>query len=280
MSILYKTIKSIGSNVIYTAVDKCVTDHAIERNRVLYNKHKGQTCVILGSGSSIQLYNLRNLNHVHVITQNNFHVHPQINLIKPAYHCVVPYYQTTKEKAVWHDWLKDMYIKLPSDTVMVFGKNTKSIVEKVFDDTSRVFYIKSKYRVLTLSNPHVDMTKTIMEVSTAFTQCLITAMYLGFKEIYLLGCDFDQIISSSKSDYNRFYGKSMITDTSYETSNELKYIGAAQESAWFHRWLIIKQLNLLHQYATENQISIYNGSNEGILDVFPRRHLGYEIENL
>ncbi len=277
----YLTVTKSYLNNTARHVTDMLSQSAILKNNInLKGIHKGQRCFILGSGSSIKSYDLKKLENEFVITQNNFHNHEDIKIIKPNLHCVVPFYQTPDEYGAWGNWLQEMRSNLPKDILYLFGKNTKTIVDKQFSDSKNIFYFSSKYRVLTLTSPKMDITKNIMEIPTVLTLCLIAALYLGFSEIVLIGFDFDQIISNRSDNFNRFYGKSKITNTKSEFNSELKYVGSAYESAWYHRWLTIKQLNLIKHYSEGNGARIVNGSEEGILEVFDRQFVGKNFENI
>jgi hypothetical protein len=265
-------IKSYLRNFYYDVKELIVHDRDLLDNVKLKDKYRGKRIFILGSGGSIKLYDLKQLENENVMTQNNFHVHPDINKINPAFHCVVPYYQTEKEQDAWVDWIGDMEEKMP-ETRFFWGKNTKEIISDKFPKINdRSYYIKAKYNVLTLNKARIDMTKTLMSIPTATTQCISIALYMGFSEIYLLGFDNDQIFHERKTQ-NRFYGMSKITDTDAERDILNKQRGKEITTSWFNKWLTSKQLDLLEKYALENDISVINASNEGILDNFIRKPL-------
>jgi hypothetical protein len=265
-------LKSHIRNFYYDIKDIIVCDSGLSDNVRLKDKYRGERIFILGSGGSINLYDLKQLENEHVMTQNNFHVHPEIKKINPGFHCVVPYYQTEKEYEVWVDWIGDMEKKMPGADFF-WGENTKEMIAKNFPKINeKSHYIKAKYNVLTLDSARVDITKTIMGIPTVTTQCITVALYMGFSEIYLLGFDNDQIFHGRKTQ-NRFYGMSKITNTNAERNILDKQRGKEITRSWFNKWLTSKQLDLLEKYACENNMSIINASNEGVLDNFLRKPL-------
>lgn len=259
-------------NTFYNFKNFFFQDSILAFNKNLKNKHAGDRLFILGSGNSIKLYDLKQLKNEIVMTQNNFHVHPDIKQINPKYHCVVPYYQTKKELSAWKEWVSEMNKTLPT-TQFFWGKNTKDFIDSHFSSLKeRSFYFESKYKLLTLSDAKIDITKTIMEVNTVTTQCLTIALYMGFSEIYLLGFDHDQLCGN-KATQNRFYGASKITDTDAERDQLTKQRGRNISQSYLNIWKTQKQLELLRFFAESNNIKIINASNEGILEVFDRRPL-------
>ncbi|MEY8211135.1 MAG: hypothetical protein RPT00_02645 [Gammaproteobacteria bacterium] len=258
--------------------DILVNDQTLGLNKKLQNIHIGNRIFILGSGASIKLYDLTQLKHEYVMTQNNFHVHPDIKEINPNYHCVVPYYQSNKEFSIWQEWISDMVEKLPN-AQFCWGKNTKHLIDSNFSELKeKSYYISAKYRVLTLSKAKVDMTKTIMEINTVTTQCLILALYMGFSEIYLLGFDHNQLCGD-RLKQNRFYGMSKITDTEAEAKLLDKQRGVNILQSYINTWKTQKQLGFLRSYSERNGIKIRNVSNEGILEIFERLPLREVVGN-
>lgn len=267
-----KVIKSYMRNTFYDIKDIFIQDKVLLKNKVLKNKYKGKRLFILGSGGSIKLYDLKQLKDEYVMTQNNFHVHPDIVEINPAFHCVVPYYQTDKEHDIWIDWIKDMDEKLPN-TQFFWGKNTKSMIDENFENIKKKsYYVKARYNLLTLNSARINISKTIMGIPTVTTQCISTALYMGFSEIYLLGFDNDQVCHERK-EQNRFYGMSKITDTNAERDQLDKQYAKNISLSWFNKWLTSKQLDLLESYAVKYNIKIINASNEGLIDNFVRKPL-------
>jgi hypothetical protein len=114
-----------------------------------------------------------------------------------------------------------------------------------------------------------------MTIPTVLTQCLTVAIYLGFKEIYLLGFDLDQICHTNDQTYGRFYGMSKITETEFEKDANQK-LDVETTDGWYTWWLMNKQFFLIKHFADQNNINIVNGTKGGILSYFKRE----PIENI
>jgi hypothetical protein len=266
----YKKVARSYLRNLYNGVrDTLSQDQDLLRNRELKDKYKGKRLFILGSGGSIKLHDLNKLKDEYVMTQNNFHVHEDILTINPAFHCIVPYYQTESDISTWVTWITDIKNKLPN-AQFFWGKNTKQMIEENFKELiDRSYYVDAKYNLLTLSKAKADISKRMMVVHTVLTQCLIVAMYMGFSEIYLLGFDLDQNFQNAKNDFGRFYGKSMITDTETERGLE-RQMHEESVDEWFAQWITFKQLKLIKDYAIANHIKIFNASDHGILNLYSR----------
>lgn len=245
-----------------------VPDPVLLPNKAFRNKHQGERCFILGSGLSVKEYDLKKLAGEVVMTQNHFNVHPDIATIKPTYHVVVPKFHPTEYDQDWIDWINQMHDTLPADTHFFFGKNTRGIIESATPLAARSSYIATGYHAIRLRKAKADITKRVMTVPTVITQCLIIALYMGFKEIYLLGFDMDQICRMRDRDNIRFYGQSKITANAAE--NKIMDDLTSGGAIFFNFWQIWRQLTLLRDKAEADGQVILNASAHGILDVYPR----------
>ena len=270
-----KLTKSYLINSLVDVHDLLFTHPDLKKNIELKDKYNNERIFILGSGSSILLYDLKVLNSEYVMTQNSFHMHKDISYVDPNIHCVVPYYQSNKEISIWVDYIADMKARMPN-SLFLWGLNTKDLIEKYHEDISeKSYYIRTKYNLLTLKKAKVNISKTLMTIPTVLTQCLTVAIYLGFKEIYLLGFDLDQICHTNDQTYGRFYGMSKITETEFEKYANQR-LDVETTDGWYTWWLMNKQFFLIKHFADQNNISIVNGTQGGILSYFKRE----PIENI
>ena len=270
-----KLTKSYLINSLVDVHDLLFTHPDLKKNVELKDKYNNERIFILGSGSSILLYDLKVLSNECVMTQNSFHMHNDISDINPTFHCVVPYYQTDKEHSIWVDYINDMKVRMP-DSLFIWGLNTKSLIDKYHEDLrDKSYYLRTRYNLLTLKKAKVNISKTIMTIPTVLTQCLTVAIYLGFKEIYLLGFDLDQICHTNDQTYGRFYGMSKITETEFEKDANQR-LDVETTDGWYTWWLMNKQFFLIKDFADQNNISIVNGTKGGLLSYFKRE----PIENI
>lgn len=94
-----------------------------------------------------------------------------------------------------------------------------------------------------------DITKVINVIGTVVVGCIQIAVYMGFKEIYLLGTDCNYVIGS----VNNYFGgdsKPDLIDHSVEA--------------------MIKGYQMCRDYADSHGIKIYNATRGGMLEVFER----------
>lgn len=247
-----------------------IPDAELRKNCRFKNIHKGDRCFILGSGHSIKEQDLTPLSGEIVITQNHFHAHEQIQIINPTYHVIVPKYQPVEFDDDWRTWLRSMDERLPPTTIIFFGKNTKYLVDEMRLFAGRAFFMKTGYSGMAVRHAPVDITRHIMAVPTVLTQCLAVAIYMGFKEVFLLGFDLDTFCRMEENrDKVRFYGNSPITANRSERGSESAWGPAGM--GWIQMWMIWQQCNLLKREAERRGVSIVNATRGGLLNMFERR---------
>ncbi len=253
----------------YVSLLDMMPNAILQQNKIFKNIHRGQRLFILGSGNSIKLQDMKLLDGEIVMTQNHFHAHQDIAIINPTYHVNVPKFHPKEYDKDWEIWFDTMEERLPAHCTFFWGLNTKEMIDRRPTLNKRSYYIDPQYNPNCLSKAHADITKIIMRVPTVLTQCLSIAIYMGFKEIYLVGMDLNQsCIIQENRDEVRFYGNSPITSNQAEKNAEIHLMDTGIE--WFNQWAIWKQLNLLNVAAKENQVQILNATRGGLLNMFPR----------
>jgi len=243
-------------------------NRVLARNETLRNKHQDQRCFLLGSGKSILSQDLTLLRGEAVITQNNFHVHESISVVAPAYHCVIPMYQPPEYAPDWKTWFESMAERLPATTHLITGLNSKPLLERNGLFTDRVSYIRHGINPLFIRRPPFDITRNVMNIETALTQCIEVALFMGFSRIYLLGFDLSQICEGRDREWGRFYGTSPVTVNQAERSVDDMYM--ATGFMWLQYWLMWRSFILLRAEADRRGVEIVNLTRGGLLNVFRR----------
>ncbi len=262
-------LRAYVSHIRWVALNK-LPKHPVLRENIKYKDiHKGERCFILGSGHSILKQDLTKLRGEIVITQNHFHVHPDIDVIQPKYHCVVPMYQPPEYNNDWIKWFESMEDKLPSHTILFLGLNSKELVEENELFVNRRSYINHGPNAMFMRRPAIDLTRIITGIPTVLTQCLTVALYMGFGKIYLLGFDLDQLCQKADRTWGRFYGSSPITTN--EAENRIEQEQDRTGEGWFNFWVMWKQFRLLREEAERNGAEIINLTEGGLLDCFERQ---------
>lgn len=207
--------------------------------RKFKNCHYGKRLFIIATGPSLRVDDVEKL-------KDNSELTMSVNYI---YHL----FELT-------DWRPDYYVI--SDGIMMreyekenvdFDKNSK--VNKFFSDSYLKFWDKSAndtYHGYSMEYNYdqicfsADCSEVVYSGGTVIYVCLQLAVYMGFKEIYLLGCDFDY------SSVGHFYAENKHpVDFDYE--------------------LVRRAYLIAQKYALEHGVKIYNATRGGKLEIFERR---------
>jgi hypothetical protein len=260
---------SLGGHLRAIAQDLGPRHRVLAGNERLRDTHRGERCFILGSGKSILQHDLAPLASEIVITQNHFHVHEQIRMLAPRYHCVIPMYQPPAYASDWVTFFGSMQERLPESTHFFVGLNSKKLIDAERFFQGRVSFVRQGRDPIFLRRPAYDLTRNIMNIQTALVMCLEVALFLGFSRIYLLGFDLSQICEGREQDWGRFYGTSPITASRAERQIEDQNDRSGE--TWYHYWLMWMGFNLLRQEAERRGSEIVNVGRGGLLTCFERQ---------
>lgn len=162
----------------------------LERNRKFRNKHAGQRCFVLATGPSIRSQDLTPLKNELCIAVSEFYKHEHYSLIKPAYYAFAPNHPPFTDE----DALRELHEmrRYASSETFFFGIADKAIVERsgLVTDSNRVHYLDFGRES---STKQIDLTTRLPPPYGAGIIATWIAIYLGFSEIYLVGCDHDHL---------------------------------------------------------------------------------------
>lgn len=211
----------------------------------LHNKHKGERCFVVGMGPSLDKTRFDLIKDEIFIVSNNFYTGIKKFGIKPKYWAV-------GDKGVFDIHHKEL---LKQDTTMFLTENASRLFLKhkehyMKDAKINPIVIKPLGNTETWMTFSKDLTKGAYG-GHAVCGCIQVALHLGFKEVYLLGCD------CSESEENVHFGGATTFSTSDKVLNEWESV--------FKRYEVCKKL------FEKNNRKIYNATVGGALEVFERR---------
>ena len=212
----------------------------LKQNKKFKGIHKRERLFVLCSGPSIQKMDLTVLKNEITMAVHSFYLHKDISVIQPAYYCNAQW--EYNEKAT--EKVAEAYMFAPGEVhYYCYGKDS-SLYEEI------------------------DLCRGIMPAHSVPVVCIQLAIYMGFKEIYLLGTEHDFLTTKK---YAYFYDRKQSvtgeTDISADEDSNLvmSYSGAlADACALWENYKVVKRI------AENNGIKIYNATVGGALDLFPR----------
>jgi hypothetical protein len=231
--------------------------HAIERRRLerFRDRHRGQRCFVIGNGPSLRGHDLSPLAREATFVTNHFYLHPQLEVLQPTYYCVsdLSFFDW---KGHPH-WPKDLS-RVPATTILLLPVEMKRRVRSSFTrDHSRVHYLRCDRgrEIWRLGSMSVDVSGVLYTGDTVTLDfCLPLAHFMGFSEVYLLGCDTD-------------YGSGGAAAHFYETSTPSRSIEYHRD-AWHQH--VTRSYAIARRVFETSGRRIYNATAGGRLEVFPR----------
>lgn len=235
----------------------------LHENARFKNVHAGKRCFVLCTGPSISKENLKPLANEICFSVSNFYKHSDFTVIKPRYHCVPNVLPPHSDETITR-WFTEMN-EHTLQAALFLGERQKSLIRK-----QRLFAGRDvSFLCMESQNPiedasQIDPTRQMPSPWSSPILCISIAVYMGFREIYLLGTDHDWLF---KGKYDYFFDREscVLKDPAVDDKGRLKHIVADLE-ATLGLW---KQYIGLRAIAESKNVKIVNLAQGSFLNVFP-----------
>ena len=222
------------------------------------NAYSGRRCYLLGSGPSIADEDLSLLKNENTFATNWFSLHPNWPELNINFYCAYDArFVTPRPNPQWVESLNQ------STSAHFFPKNWADFPEFAgscfipYHDEIKI-YRDRKFSFDPIRTGFYDGGSVILNF------CLPLAMFMGFREIVLLGCEFDYGLSKNKTvDSGYFYPYQKQATPNDHTIESHKI--------WQQNSLTA--FKVIQNAAEKRSIVILNATRGGILDLFPRMRL-------
>lgn len=226
----------------------------LKNNRRLKELYKGKRCFIIGNGPSIKNQDLTLLRDEYTFVTNNFILHELVSEINPSFYCIVDPNMYTGRFPI--ERLNQMNNILPNTTYFFRYRAKKYVERNKLFKKAKVHYIKNDAYLNELFNINMKLNWCIPGTVNVIHTCIIIAIYMGFTNIYLLGCDSTLFIPKP--------------DHFYDRTNEEEELNESLDQKLFYSSYMFRSYRILKGYCNKKNIKIYNATEGGILEVFPR----------
>ncbi|MGE8204579.1 6-hydroxymethylpterin diphosphokinase MptE-like protein [Heyndrickxia sp. NPDC080065] len=255
-NIQYNIIPTITSIILFNVkkflrVARLNKKSRYEKLRQLKNKHKGERCFIVATGPSLTIEDLEKLKNEVTFSMNSICLAFEETNWRPTYYGI-------QDVGVFNKFEKsietlEVDCKFIGETIA----NQKHIPDDYYIYPMNMLnhnIVHHKYHTK-FSN---DAFAVVYDGYTVTYSLIQLAVFMGFKEIYLLGTDCNY-----SSNMNHHFVNYDHVDPSYLSAGD-KMICAYEEAK---------------KYADRHQIKIYNATRGGMLEVFERVHLEAVLSN-
>ena len=249
---------------------KQVVEKLIRNNERLASINSGKRCFILGNGPSVKDIDLTQLKGELIFSVSNGYLHNGFSDICPKYHCVpqVTYGRMTEHDVV--EWFKEMHDNIGLAELFL-NESEAELVERY-----GLFQGRTINYVALLENFDAWQGREVINISKPIPRCqsvpvmaLMIAMYMGVKEIILLGVDHSEL-KTRRYGYPFMlkvqHGKDMSVGHDDRVVNTMHDDLQSYARLW-------REYRVLRQISNENSIQIINANNTSELDEFPRESL-------
>jgi hypothetical protein len=253
--IFFGSLHSFFNRIKYSAL--------LESNTQLKNKYSGQRCFIIGNGVSLNTQDLSHIKNEITIVSNSFFHHPCLNSWQPTFYCIVDPVHFVDGNFT-NSFFSDLTSSIKS-TNFFFPIECKDMIDSIISLKSykkNYVYFHNVLAQTRLKN--VDLTKSIPKVQSVSQFEIMLAIYLGCSSVYLIGMDHDWL--ASPGNINRFYNDDSVDKFAFSKGMPM-YGYKDNLEPTLNLW---KGYEKISDFAAMKDIRIFNATNGGFLDVFPR----------
>jgi len=248
-------------------------------NKKLKNIHKGERCFIVGNGPSLKKLNLSKITNEITFTVNNIvNDRPIYETINTDYHILIdPLYYSLNDELPEDDSiiniLKTINYKNKKPICFISYEGFFSFSKYGLNKLLDLAYIY-QHRTLTHNfSGKIDLSKNIPSSQNVIQAAIFTAIYMGIKEVYLIGVDMTSVFLTFER--NEFGEKEIIKEFHAYKYNENEMKKMLRDS--YDNEVILRDylktftlFRYIKQYCLKNNIKIFNATKGGGLDVFKR----------
>lgn len=236
--------------------------NVLKRNAVFADKHKGRPAFVIVNGPSLASQDIRRLKGQITFVVSAFWKHEAVLSWQPTYYSLLDtnFFTDTPATRTFHQSLNE---RIHSSTFFVpLFRGFDAVRKHAFLPADRTFYVAAAGSS-TIANDLTTITQSFAGVSSF---ALSQAIYMGCSPIYLLGFDHDYLANRGVD--HHFYAGGTITghdNTNVPLVDRVPYDEEmrANLSLW-------NNYRVLKTVAERNRIQVYNATQGGYLDVFPR----------
>ena len=238
----------------------------LNRNRALKDLYKGKRCFVVGNGSSLKEMDLRKLKGEFVFTVNDFPLHPDFEYIAPGFYSSIEPIKNLQAFDPKYHYYPDNYYPFLNENFKHFP-NTKlffSIESKDYITKNGLFQNHEVYYLLGTHGILADEKKLKDDLSGAIsfndgviyaTLCL--SCYMGFEQIYFIGCDCDWYIKKSAVHF-------------FNNIDRVEMAGMNNEEFLYSNFLTLKKWRIITTFFKNKGVNIMNAGVGGENDTCER----------
>lgn len=227
----------------------------LKKNKKFENLHSEQRCFIMGTGPSllnISSQYVELLSNEIIMGVNSLYKTDIFDKINPTYYALIDNIYWGVYSSAFKEILSKYSEKPPTFITDVRAHGFVS------DQQDSVFLYAKNYPINLM---RYDLTGNVSITMNVVGFSILTAIYMGFKEVYLLGCDYNSFCYCGN--IHCYDDESEVEELpKYNLSFYLKYYHLTTE---FHY--------MLKKLADKKGVKIINLTQESLLDAYPKKSI-------
>lgn len=239
----------------------------LRANKTLFNRHRGERCFVLCNGPSVKHQDIRPLKNEVVFSVSSGYLHPDYKDIRPRYHCIpqLTYGKISPEVAV--KWFREMDHNLGGAELFLDLQEWSLVQEQSLFSGREVHFVCMGRNYFPRTPANIENLVGVMpRVQTVPILVIMIAMYMGFREIYLVGTDHDWFV---KQEYKYFFEPGLLKGLDIGVRQD----GTLETTLWDELPAVSKvwaQYRAVKGIAKAHGVTIFNATHGGMLDEFER----------
>jgi len=252
--LLYSTYNALSETIFQTRVG---TKKILKENFVFKDVHSKERCFIFGNGPSLNgltKNDIQKLENETIFAVNNFYKSDLANFIYPKYYTLVDDLYLNKWSDAF-DKINKTFQHAPP--VFITDVRAKKSIEALENVSKAIYIYSKKYPTTKMSD---NISENIYAPMNVVSLSILVAMYMGFKEIYLLGCDYNAFCTQGKG--HCYDDKDELSGFSYNLAFYLKFY-----------WITTEFHYLISKLAKKRGVKVINLTDGSLLDAYPRKSM-------
>lgn len=199
----------------------------------------------------------------------------------------------SKIKTNYHFWADPMFFKMdenkPEDMELLnamknvatnnnnpqcfFASDAFDFVKKFnLDSQLKIAYYQTGLIMHEEFNMDIDFSKVVPSMHTVVQYAISLAIYMGFKEIYILGSEFTGILTSInlrlQNNLKDDYAYELTENEKFRMNNRVKQVTFEEELYSFYN--VVKDYRILNDFCQHRNIKLVNCTPGGLIESLPR----------
>lgn len=249
----------------------------ISSNVIFKDIHKGKRCFIVGNGPSLKSLNLSVLKDKIVFTVNQSPRIKDFDKLETNYHIWVDerFFDLNSDNSEDMELLQVMKnVKTNGKCPVVFYKTLayQMIQKYKLDRELDIHYIMDGK--INFDSPDVEFSidRPLPVFPTCIHYAILIAVYMGFEEIVLLGCDCTGLINTinarMEANDEYAYAYDISQNEAKRMQKQQEWSKLADEMMWYSK--LLSTYGVLHSYCKNRGCNLVNATKGTILEEVPK----------